>query len=742
MRILKYVLLALGALILLAGGLIAYVAATFDPNQYKPQLVQAVKDRTQRTLTLDGDIRLSFWPSIGARIGKASLSERASDKEFARIENAHVSLKLLPLLSRQVVADTVRVKGLRANVVKAKDGGTNLDDLTGASPRKDVPVRKDAGLAVDIAGIVVEDATVTYTDQAAGATYTLSGLDLRSGRIAPGVPAKIDLSGHAQSKKPSVDLRAVLKTQLTFMPGKSLALQDLDLDAKGAAAGITDLVLRATGGVTADIESGDFGAEKLNVSLKGKSGKDALDVKIDAPKLRLAADKTSGDAVSIELGVKRADLDFRAKMTSPLAGNIKAQQLSLPQVKASITAGGPALPGKSIAGELAGAASIDGAKQTAKADLAGKIADSRIKAQLSVADFQPLAVSFNLDVDQLDVDNYLAPRTADAEGKDKGKGKGGDGAKGGKREEPFDLAALRHLRANGKMHFGSLKANNVKASNVRMDVKANSGRVDISPLTANFYQGTLSSAIAINAAPAVPTFAVRHSMAGIDVGAFLRDLADNDTLEGRGNVTLDVTARGNTASALKKALDGKAALKVTNGAIKGIDIAGTIRGVRSQLGALRGEKTQQADKRQKTDFSELSASFNIRNGVAHNNDLSMKSPLLRAAGEGDINIGEDTINYVLKASIVGSLKGQGGRGVEQLKDVTVPVRVTGALDSPSYKIDLGAVATGAARERVSDQIQKRLGGGSPAESGAAKKESRDGKPGGSTREAIRGILGR
>jgi AsmA protein len=738
MRILKYVLLALGALILLAGGLVAYVAATFDPNQYKPQLVQAVKDRTQRNLTLDGDIRLSFWPSIGARIGKASLSERASDKEFARIENAHVSLKLLPLLSRQVVADTVRVKGLRANVVKAKDGGTNLDDLTGASPRKDVPARKEAGLAVDIAGIVVEDATVTYTDQAAGATYTLSGLDLRSGRIAPGVPAKIDLSAHAQSKKPSVDLRAVLKTQLTFMPGKSLALQDLDLDARGAAAGITDLVLKATGGVTANVESGDFGAEKLNVSLKGKSGKDALDVRIDAPKLRLAADKTSGDAVSIELGVKRADLDFRAKMASPLAGNIKTRQLSLPQLKASITASGPALPGKNIAGELAGAASIDGAKQTAKADLAGKIADSRIKAQFSVADFQPLAVNFNLDVDQLDVDAYLAPRTADAAGK----GKGGGGPKGGKREEPFDLAALRDLRANGKMHFGALKANNVKASNMRVDVKANGGRVDVSPLTANFYQGTLSSAIAINAAPAVPTFTVRHSMDGIDVGAFLRDLADNDTLEGRGNVTLDVTTRGNTTSALKKALDGKAALRVTNGAIKGIDIAGTIRGARARLGALRGEQTQQTDKKQKTDFSELVATFNIRNGVAHNNDLAMKSPLLRGSGEGDINIGEDTINYLLKASLVGSLKGQGGRGVEDLRDVTVPVRLAGPLDSPSYKIDFSAVATDTARQRVRDEIQKRLGGGAPVDATKKADAKKDEKPRSSTREAIRGILGR
>jgi AsmA protein len=742
MRILKYVLLALGALILLAGGLIAYVAATFDPNEYKPQLVQAMKDRTQRTLRIDGDITLSFWPSIGARIGKASLSERASDKEFASVEDAHVSLKLLPLLSRQMVADTVRVKGLRANVVKTKDGRTNMDDLAGAPPSKDAPAPKDAGLAVDIAGVVVEDATVTYTDQAAGTAYTLSKLDLKTARLTPGVPTKLDLKVHAQSKKPVVDLQAALKTELTFVPGKSVSLKDLDLDAKGAAAGITALVMKATGSTAANVESGELTTEKLKVSLQGQSGKDALDVKIEAPKVRVAADKATGDQVSIELGLKGADLDLKAKMVSPLTGNVKAQQVSLPQLKASITASGPNLPGKSIAGELSGSAAVDGTKQTAKADLAGKIADSNIKAQFSIADFTPLALSFNLDVDQLDVDRYLPPKTADA-----GKGNEGKGAAASPQpEKPFDLTALRNLKANGKMHFGSLKANNVKASNVRVDVKAGGGRVDLSPLTASLYQGTLSSAISINAAPAVPAFTVKHNMSGIDIGPFLRDLASNDTLEGKANITIDAATQGNTVSAMKKALNGKAGMKVTDGAIKGIDIPGAIRGVRSQLGALRGEKTQPADKRQKTDFSELSATFNIKNGVAHNNDLAMKSPLLRAAGEGDINIGEDTINYLLKASLVGSLQGQGGRGVEDLKDVTIPVRLTGALDSPSYKLDFSAAATAAAKQRVGDEIQKRLGIGGGASAGPTKKDdAKKGaeKPSGSsTREAIRGILGR
>jgi len=139
MKILKYALFALGGLLILIGAIFAYVAATFDPNQYKPQIVQAVKERTQRTLKLDGDIKLSFWPSIGARVVKVSLSERASDKEFAALEEARVSLKLMPLLSGQVVVDTVRVKGLRANLVKTKDGKTNVEDLAGPPPAKEAP---------------------------------------------------------------------------------------------------------------------------------------------------------------------------------------------------------------------------------------------------------------------------------------------------------------------------------------------------------------------------------------------------------------------------------------------------------------------------------------------------------------------------------------------------------------------------------------------------------------------------
>jgi AsmA protein len=622
-KILKYVVFVLGGLVILIGAVLAYVAATFDPNQYKPRIVQAVKERTQRTLKLEGNIGLSFWPSIGAKIGKVSLSERASEREFAAVDELRVSLKLLPLLSREAVVDTVRVRGLRANLVKGKDGRLNVEDLAGAPGAKEAPAPKGAqpGFKVDVAGVDIENATIAYTDQAAGTKVTLTRLNLKTGRIAPGVPSRVELSVNIQGSQPKLDMQAGLKTRLTFNPGQqSIALEDLAVEAKGAAADFKSLAFQATGGAT-----------------------------------------------------------------------------------------------------------VDGAKERAQAQLAGKFDETSFKARLGIDGFATPAIRFDVEMDRLDVDRYLAPAPAGGQQKP---------AAGGP-EPRFDLTGLRALRAEGTLKIGSLKANSVKGSNVQLAVKANGGRVNLDPVTADFYQGKLASAITINAAPATPTFAVRHRFNGISVGPLVKDLADSDLLEGKGDIAADVTSQGNTVSALKKALAGTASLKLADGALKGIDIGGSIRDAKARLGALRGEQTQAADKSQKTDFSELTATFRIANGVARNNDLDMKSPLLRVGGEGEINIGADSLNYLVKASIVGTSKGQGGRELEDLRGVTVPVRVSGPLASPSYKLDFGRAATDAAKQRLTDELQKRLGGG--AKDSAVPEEK---KSGGSTRDVLRGLFGR
>src|SRR5262245_34299569 len=189
MKILKYALLGVGILVVLIGAVLAYVAATFDPNAYKPQVIQLVKEKKNRTLKLDGDIKLSFWPNLGAEVGKLWLSEFKSDKEFAAVENARVSLKLMPLFSRQAVVDEISIKGARATIVRFKDGRMNIDDLLAKDEKE-----PSQDVKFDIAEVAIDNSAFTYRDEQKGAQYALSKMNLKTGRIANNVPTKVDLS--------------------------------------------------------------------------------------------------------------------------------------------------------------------------------------------------------------------------------------------------------------------------------------------------------------------------------------------------------------------------------------------------------------------------------------------------------------------------------------------------------------------------------------------------------------------
>lgn len=765
MKILKYALFGLGALAILTGAVLAYVAATFDPNQYKPQIVQAVKEKTQRTLRLEGDIELALFPSIGARLGKAALSERASDREFAAIQDLRVAVKLFPLLSRQVIVDTVELKGLRAQLVRFKDGKTNVDDLAGAPAPALAPGSKPAEteqFRIDIARVRIEDAAIAYIDQAAGAKYELTRLNLKTGRIASGVPTDIDLSVAVRADKPKLNLETALKTRLMFdLEKQRFVLEGLDLSAKGDAAGISGLAASAKGNLDTRPAARELAASKLELAAKGKHGGEDFSLEFDLPRLNITRDKVSGDKITLDAtlgeakrkltakieipaiegsaraftaGRVTANLDMQeegarmsVKVTSPLAGSIERQHVELSKLAATVNVTNPKLPKSPIDATINGALVVDAAKQSANLTFATKFDESTINGRAGLARFTPPFYTFDVNVDKLDADRYL-PKTAESKAKPKAD------PKGKPPEQPIDLAALKELNATGSIRIGSLKVSNVKSSNVRLDIKAANGRLDVSPIAANLYQGSLAGALTINAA-STPSLAVKQKLTGVSVGPLLKDLADNDMLEGRGNVALDVTAQGNTVSALKKALNGTAAVNLTDGAVKGIDIAGSIRNAKARLGTLRGEQVQQANKTEKTDFSELSATFNIKNGVAHNNDLSIKSPLLRVGGAGNVNIGEDNLDYLVKASIVGTTKGQGGRELTDLQGLTVPVRVTGPLDALSYKLDFAALATDAAKQKVEqtirERIGKQLGGG-----------AKDDKGGGGLRDQLKGLFGR
>src|SRR5438034_7616164 len=74
----KYLWLALSGVVALVVAGIVVFALTFDPNRYKGDIERIAKERTGRTLRLQGELKLAFFPSLGA-----------GDRKSTRLNSSH-----------------------------------------------------------------------------------------------------------------------------------------------------------------------------------------------------------------------------------------------------------------------------------------------------------------------------------------------------------------------------------------------------------------------------------------------------------------------------------------------------------------------------------------------------------------------------------------------------------------------------------------------------------------------------
>jgi AsmA protein len=137
-------------------------------------------------------------------------------------------------------------------------------------------------------------------------------------------------------------------------------------------------------------------------------------------------------------------------------------------------------------------------------------------------------------------------------------------------------------------------------------------------------------------------------------------------------------------------------VNLANGAIKGINLTKLVQGIQN-LGKDTRVQTLGVDKNEKTEFSEFKANFKVRNGVAHNDDLAVKSTVLRLSGNGDIDIGHDSVNYNAKAALAKT---------EQGRTATLPVHVSGPFDALQFKVDYGALIVDVAKQKIDEKKEK------------------------------------
>src|SRR5262245_13497072 len=682
MKAVKWIGVAVGVLVVIVLAVSAYLAATFDPNAYKPMIVERVKRETGRTLTIDGKIALTFFPKIGVGIGKTTLSEPNSPAIFARVDEAHVGVALIPLLSKRVDVDRVTLTGLTVDLVRYKDGHTNFDDLTGRatkpakpgeSPKRSPP---GGGLpVVEVDGVEIENASVGWRNEADGVNVRLTNLYLKTGKLANREPGKLSLTTSIKGEAPKANLQLKVESGYRVdFDTQAVQLSSLDLKLTGETQELTGIDAHLKGEtIDLDPKAERVTLSRVELTAKAKNG---LDAKVSIPRVALAGDHVETQAISadvqlntppsgvsvkvqiapvnakgkvidlprmdVEVAAKQPDLSARGTLTTPLNVDLDKQRARLPSLAGELTLTGKDIPPNTKA-SVRGSVVADWGTESANVELAVKVEDSNLDAKVAIAHWLKPAITFSVVADRLNVDRYFppskpapAPTTAQAPAK--------TGAPAATTADvPIDLSPLKTVDATGTIKIGSLVASNVKASQVSVAIKAAGNKLEVNPISASLYQGTLAGSIVVNAND--NSYAVKQRLSNVSLSQLLQDAAGTALIEGRGNVTIDLTTSGRTVTALKKALAGTASLELRDGALKGGDLSAILAMATSMLSS-KGVFEKQGDGAARTEFAQLTGTFVIKNGVAHNEDLQMSSPVLKMTGHGDIDIAEDKMDLL------------------------------------------------------------------------------------------------
>lgn len=750
--------------LVLAVAALAAIPFVVDPNDYKDEIATQVEKATGRQLTIQGDIGLSVFPWIALELGQLSLSNASGFKSdsFAQVNSAQIRIKLLPLLKKELEMDTVVLDGLVLNLETNKDGVTNWQDLAqpdtateaeikeaAPEPAKDAP---PALAAISIAGVQLSNANILWSDDSKGENYQLRNLNLDTDPLVPGEPTALEMDFDLISAKPEAKAHITLATQVMVDVDKQqYALSDLKLTtlAEGKELPIDKANITLNADIAADmvkqlVTVRDFSLETIasnasqEISAKLTSEIDAnlnsqvyaiqnlsIDGTINDPALPggkadlqlstdVSADLAKQTVSLADLALQVQDLMLNGKVDArdvlgdnlAFTGNIQVKPFNLRKLAGDMQIDLPEMADNSTLETVSLQTQLEGTKNRINAkDLQLSLDQSQLSGQFAVENFAQPGFRFDLSLDQIDADRYLPPVKEKSEQQ---AAPPASAAAGGATELP--LETLRQINAKGSLKIGKLKASGITSENVLVTIDAQDGLIKLNPMQADLYQGKYRGNVNVDARGDALKLAIDERLEAIQAGPLLKDLTGDDKISGKADANIKLTGTGKNVDAIKQTLAGNGQFAFTDGALKGINIGETIRKAKA---ALRGEKLADSDAPASTDFSALTGSFTVAQGVINNDDLEMMSPLLRVNGKGSASLPKETIDYGLRVSIVGTSKGQGGKDLEDLKGVTIPIKITGTFSEPKPTVDLAAIvkeqATGELKAKAEEKLKEKLG---------------------------------
>jgi AsmA protein len=671
-KFLKIFLITVFLLIIVLGGGIYFTVKKISPDLLKTKVSALVLDKTGRELVINGELQLSFFPWLGARVSDIALS---SEKHFTEIpffkaKEIDVKIKIVPLFYGKFDLGSIKVKNAELNLVKNEAGLSNWQDLTKkASPQvaeeeKVTDFPRVLPATISIPNIDFNNVNVYWQNKQTGKKIALKNLNLYLSqstlgdsfsiianclfdRIDTGLNGSVDFKG-----KVSVDIfnqvYAVRNLSLAGKVKNRLLPKPVDYSFK------TDLTV-------------DFKKQVLSVTdARAEIGDTNLEAKFSGNNIRYAPN-FKGEVKIDSLGAHDLLSLFEMK---PIKGSSGWKHGSL-QGSFEATSKYVKIP-----------------------NLVVKLDEMILNGNGSYSFFTDRNLMFKFDANYLDLDRFLVtPKTPVAKKNDsKAIVVASD-----------DSSWFKGLKIIGAIRVGKLKVAGLDFYNLNLDAVSSGDVLNLKPISAGFYRGNVNGTVSMVPGQEKVPVNIFGTFSNVDLQSLFGEVFHSQKFAGTGFLTINLSISGGDFSSPLSHLNGQGKLSVNNGVFYGFDVDYNIQKAK----AIFAKQAIPGGDQQKTRFNSLTANFAISNGILSSSDLLVQGQSFKVIGHGSSDLARQTINFELDAYGLYQVAKEGS-SFAGAKDFYLPIQVGGTFLDPSFKPNVGVLVGNVVKEVVREQLEKQL----------------------------------
>jgi AsmA protein len=651
-----------------------------DPNNYKTDIAALIRDKTGRDVAFEGNITVTVFPWIGLSTEKIVVSNKPGFQElpFISIAKSDIKVKLLPLFAQKIEVNTIALDGLILNLTKDKQGLSNWDDLIASNRQSPSPADvdnntqnispKSALAALTVGGITIQNAQIKWDNQQTGKQLELKNINFTANKFVFGEPIKIDMAMTVSGKEFKFPGSVKLVTELRVDEELDhFDLKDSQLDWISAEKPADGQPLAAI------INTPDADINVAQQTLK------LSNLQLQSGDIKLAAE-INGEHI-----MDKASIQGSA-VIAPFNPSVAMKQWDI------------AFPTMSDAKALT---NLDlnfhfqaNADQVEFTSLEVALDNTHGKGAVTIKDFTQPSILFDLAVDTLDVDRYLAPPTKS----NKPIVSPGMAFAAGTFSVPLDW--LRKLDAEGKLALDKLMFNRMTMQDVHLTLSSKKGVVKIGQSAKQFYQGAYSGNLNVDARTEKSVLSLNEKLTNIHLEPLLKAVKGETKIGGILTASTQLHGQGNNTHELQSNLTGKATFFLKDGFIKGFNLEKMLENSKNLAkgGALSTSQNEQ------TAFSKISGTAIINKGLLQNNDLIANTAKLRSTGKGNVHLDTGLVDYIITTKLLKAAAT--ATTPEQVHDTPIVIHLGGTFNQPTYTLDVAALLTDKNKAKIDRFLDK------------------------------------